>query len=84
MIVGGADVSGIDVEVPTFIMRQSTLFKVWKNSGMDRAIKSSIRHHIYDKKFYEEELLLAFATPRAVSALDFFLSKISAEKKWHD
>ena len=53
-LADGADISGIDFEVPTFSMGLNTFFKVWKDNGGERAVKSLVRHCMFDRKFFSE------------------------------
>lgn len=52
--VDGADVTGIDMEVPTYKMNLKTLIRVIKTNGVERAIKSLLRHLLFDKRFFSE------------------------------
>src|SRR5574341_1908310 len=40
----GADVIGIDMEVPTYKLSFKTIIRVIKTNGVERAIKSLLRH----------------------------------------
>ena len=51
---GGADIIGIDMEIPTYKMDIKTFMKVIKNNGVERAIKSLLRHLLFDRQFYIE------------------------------
>jgi len=46
----GANVTGIDIEVPTYKMDLQIFLKVLKNNGFERAAKSLVRHVLYDKR----------------------------------
>ena len=50
----GAEVTGIDMEIPTYKMNLKLLLKVAKINGFERAIKSLIRHLLFDKKYYKD------------------------------
>jgi len=50
----GADVIGIDMEVPTYNMNLKTFIRVIRTNGLERAIKSLLRYLIFDKKFFSE------------------------------
>ena len=47
----GADVWGVDLEVPTFTMTPAIFLWVCKSNGLERAIKSLIRHILFDKAY---------------------------------
>lgn len=48
----GAEVIGIDMEVPTYKMNLNTFIRVIRTNGMERAIKSVLRHLLFDKQFF--------------------------------
>lgn len=48
----GAEITGIDMEVPTFQMNWKVFFKVVRINGLERAFKSLIRHILFDRRFY--------------------------------
>ena len=48
----GADVTGIDIEVPTYRMSISTCFRIIELNGFERALKSLLRHILFDKKYF--------------------------------
>jgi len=50
----GADVVGIDVEVPTYTMGLGTLIKVIRTNGVERALKSLLRHWLFDRRSFAE------------------------------
>jgi ubiquinone/menaquinone biosynthesis C-methylase UbiE len=50
----GADIVGIDMEIPTYDMTIKTFFQVIMNNGMERAIKSLLRHILFDRRFFVE------------------------------
>ena len=50
----GADVIGVDVEIPTYKMNFRIFMRVIKTNGVERAIKSLIRHLLFDKKHFSE------------------------------
>ncbi|RJQ21537.1 MAG: class I SAM-dependent methyltransferase [Nitrospiraceae bacterium] len=51
---GGARVTGIDIDVPTYTMTSSILLKIIKVNGLERAVKSLFRYFLFDKKFFRE------------------------------
>jgi len=50
----GANVIGIDMEVPTYKMNLRTFIKVIRTNGVERAIKSLLRHLLFDKLFFSK------------------------------
>ena len=60
----GADVTGIDIEVPTYIMNMKKFIQVIKINGVERAIKSLLRHLFFDARFFKE---LSFHYGKTVS-----------------
>ncbi len=48
----GADVTGVDMEVPTYRMSLPVLAQVLKTNGMERALKSLLRHYLFDRKYF--------------------------------
>ncbi len=50
----GAEVIGIDMELPTYKMGSKLFLKVAKINGFERAIKSLFRHLLFDKNFFKE------------------------------
>ncbi|MGD0116214.1 MAG: class I SAM-dependent methyltransferase [Dehalococcoidia bacterium] len=52
----GADVVGVDVEIPTYSMGLGTLVRVAKTNGIERAAKSLLRHRLFDGRFFRELL----------------------------
>jgi len=48
----GADTVGVDVEVPTYAMGLGTIVKVVRTNGIERAIKSFLRHWLFDRRFF--------------------------------
>jgi SAM-dependent methyltransferase len=48
----GANVIGIDIEVPTYRMSFSTFFRVLRLNGFERALKSLLRHILFDKHYF--------------------------------
>jgi ubiquinone/menaquinone biosynthesis C-methylase UbiE len=49
-----ADVIGIDMEVPTYKMNLKTFILVIRTNGVERAIKSLLRHLLFDKRFFSK------------------------------
>lgn len=50
----GADVIGMDMEVPTYRMNFDTFVRVIRANGIERAIKSLLRHLLFDRRFFSE------------------------------
>lgn len=50
----GASAIGVDVEVPTYRMGLGTIAKVVRTNGTERAVKSLVRHFLFDRKFFQE------------------------------
>ncbi len=50
----GANVTGIDIEVPTYKLSFTTFFIIIKLNGTERALKSLARHIMFDKDFFAE------------------------------
>jgi SAM-dependent methyltransferase len=49
----GANVTGIDMEVPTYKLDLRTFIRVIANNGLERAVKSLVRHILFDKRYFE-------------------------------
>jgi len=50
----GANVIGIDMEVSTFKMSLRIFINVININGVERAIKSLIRHYLFDKRYFSK------------------------------
>lgn len=50
----GANIVGIDIDVPTYRITVPILLKIIRTNGFERAIKSLVRHFMFDKKFLKE------------------------------
>ena len=50
----GADSIGIDMEIPTYKMNLKTLIRVIRINGLERAIKSLLRHLLFDRRFFTD------------------------------
>ena len=50
----GAEIVGIDMEVPTYRMNVRTFLRVLKTNGLERAVKSLTRHVLFDRRFFAE------------------------------
>jgi len=50
----GANVIGIDIEVPTYKMSLPIFFQIIRLNGIERALKSLARHILFDKSFFLE------------------------------
>jgi ubiquinone/menaquinone biosynthesis C-methylase UbiE len=48
----GADIIGIDMEVPTYKMNLKSFIQVIQTNGIERAIKSLLRHFLFDRRFF--------------------------------
>jgi ubiquinone/menaquinone biosynthesis C-methylase UbiE len=59
----GAEVTGIDIEVPTLTMGPRTFVRVARRNGLERALKSLARHVLFDRRFFRD---LAAATGKPV------------------
>jgi SAM-dependent methyltransferase len=68
----GAEIIGIDMEVPTYRMNFKIFFKVMRINGPERAVKSLIRHILYDKSFYKT-LSQKYGKPVIMDKLDIRL-----------
>ena len=65
----GANVTGIDIEVPTVRMTPRTFAEVWRRNGPERAFKSLARHLLFDGKFIDD-LAKELGKPISVDRLD--------------
>jgi len=54
----GADVTGIDVEIPTYRMNLQIFLETLKKNGFERAIKSLFRHVLFDRAYIKKISLL--------------------------
>ena len=50
----GADAHGIDVEVPTHRMNPAVFTRVLRRNGLERALKSTARHVLFDRRFFKK------------------------------
>ncbi len=50
----GADVVGVDIEVPTFSLDLQVFLNVLRLNGLGRALKSLGRHLFFDSQFFEQ------------------------------
>lgn len=50
----GADVTGIDIQAPTFKMNLTVLARVLRTGGIERAVKSVLRHVLFDRKTFAQ------------------------------
>jgi SAM-dependent methyltransferase len=73
----GADVTGIDMEVPTYKMDFRIFTKVIKTNGTERALKSLLRHFLFDRKYfallaskYDKRIVLEGVDTRIMNAAD--------------
>lgn len=51
--IDGANVTGIDLEVPTYKLNLPLFIKIVKTNGFERAIKSMVRHLLFDKRYFK-------------------------------
>jgi SAM-dependent methyltransferase len=49
----GAITTGIDVELPSFRLPISLLLAIWRSNGVERALKSLVRHVFFDRNFFK-------------------------------
>lgn len=50
----GADVIGIDLEIPTYRMNLSVFLRILRQGGFERALKSFTRHLLFDRDYLSE------------------------------
>ncbi len=50
----GASVVGIDIEIPTYRMSPKVFLHVARTNGFERAVKSALRHALFDRRFLSE------------------------------
>lgn len=50
----GVKITGIDMEVPTCMINLPIFFKIVKINGWERALKSLVRHILFDYKFFSQ------------------------------
>jgi SAM-dependent methyltransferase len=67
--VDGAQVVGIDIEIPTYRMSIPTLVRVLRANGVERCLKSVARHALFDRAFFAE-LSRLYGKPLPFSDLD--------------
>jgi len=48
----GAEACAVDVETPTYRMNVPSFFRTLRNNGAHRAIKSAVRHVLFDRRFF--------------------------------
>jgi SAM-dependent methyltransferase len=65
----GAQVVGIDIEIPTYRMSIGTVISVLRANGMERCLKSIARHILFDRRFFAE-LSRLYRKPLPFSGLD--------------
>jgi len=65
----GHDVVGVDMEVPTFRMNPIRLIKVLRINGLERAIKSFVRHILFDARYFSK-LQQLYCCPILLDDLD--------------
>lgn len=68
----GAHVVGIDLELPTFRMSPAIFYQSLKANGMERAVKSLLRHVLFDRRFFSQ-LSSAYGKPLDLDGLDLRL-----------
>jgi len=65
----GHNVVGVDMEVPTYRMTPILLMKVLRINGLERALKSLVRHIFFDAKYFSKMQQL-YGHPIALKELD--------------
>ena len=65
----GKDIVGIDMEIATYKMNFWDFIQVIRCNGVERAIKSLVRHLFFDKKYFSE-LSLKYSKPVSFENLD--------------
>ncbi|MBI4707235.1 MAG: class I SAM-dependent methyltransferase [Candidatus Omnitrophica bacterium] len=50
----GANIIGIDIDVPTYRITVPIFLKIIRTNGFERAVKSLIRHFLFDKKYFRD------------------------------
>lgn len=65
----GANITGIDLEVPTFTINPIIFYKVLKNNGLERALKSTFRHLLFDRSYFKR-LSKSYSEPINLSKAD--------------
>ncbi|RJO61506.1 SAM-dependent methyltransferase [candidate division WS5 bacterium] len=50
----GANIIGIDIDVPTYEITFPIFLKIIRTNGFERAIKSIVRHWLFDKNFFKD------------------------------
>jgi SAM-dependent methyltransferase len=73
----GAQVVGIDIEIPTYRMSVPTLIRVLRANGVERCLKSVARHILFDRAFFAE-LSRLYGTPLSFSELDTRLMDVES------
>jgi len=72
----GAQVTGIDVEIPTYHLNPPLFFHVWQENGFERAFKSLVRHLLFDRG-YRRKLAKLYPQPVPYARLDTRLMSAS-------
>jgi ubiquinone/menaquinone biosynthesis C-methylase UbiE len=65
----GANIIGLDMEVPTLTMSPSVFYRSFRTNGLERAIKSLARHFLFDRRFFSK-LSAAYGKPLELNGLD--------------
>lgn len=50
----GAEVTGIDLQIPTYRMNLPVFLRILRRSGFERALKSFTRHLFFDRHYFSE------------------------------
>jgi SAM-dependent methyltransferase len=65
----GARITGIDIEIPTYRMNPKVFFESLKQNGFERAVKSLVRHALFDGGFIKD-LSRVYGMPIPFTNLD--------------
>jgi len=65
----GADVIGIDLEVPTYQMNLSVFLRILRENGFERVLKSFTRHLLFDRHYFSE-ISKAYGKPITFDGVD--------------
>ncbi len=68
----GAEPIGVDVEIPTFKMGLTTFLRIVKANGLERAVKSAVRHVLFDRRYFADVARL-YGKPLDLDSLDIRL-----------
>lgn len=65
----GAQITGVDIELPTLTMGPATFYRALKLNGLERAVKSAARHILFDRTFFSR-LSSLYGAPLKLDGLD--------------